>query len=177
MVATKQQQMPQRQRHSPSPLRKTVEIDPARGHPGQNGQTRQTSEIGQSSFTTGGCRTVDSNPAASPTDNGTDSDHEGLEPMRSQTWESILKAPLWQGEPHTFLVLETEGRSADNDLPSKTPDSNIVWAESQAARKCSNQVRRRTVETTHLSDPQPRRREIVWKKAGPRVWRQLETFS
>ena len=65
----------------------------------------------------------------------------------------------------------------DNELPSKILDSNIVWAESQAVRKCSKQVRRRTVETTHLLDLQPRRREIVWKKAGPRVWRQLETFS
>ena len=65
----------------------------------------------------------------------------------------------------------------DNELPSNILDSNKVWAESQAVRKCANQVRRRTVETTHLLYLQPQRREIVWKKAGPRVWRRLETFS
>ena len=65
----------------------------------------------------------------------------------------------------------------DKELPSKILDSNIVWAESQAVRKSANQVRRRTVETTHPLYLPPRKREIVWKKAGPRVWRLLETFS
>ena len=55
----------------------------------------------------------------------------------------------------------------DKDLPPKILDSNSVWAESQAVRKGPNQ---------EIGGPL-RRLIHHWKKAGPRVWRRLETFS
>ena len=86
-------------------------------------------------------RKVVSKDVDSFTDNGTDLDSSGLEGIKSKTWELTLTALPWQGESDTFSTLETDGRMADNNLPSDTLDSNFLCVVSQALLICENHAR------------------------------------